>query len=86
MVSVTFMNPNTNASLPVDELDEQMTVREAVENLIEQNFIPPAGNGNHYTLQIKGKTEFTNIDATLASGGLATGDTIFVTGIQRGGC
>jgi hypothetical protein len=86
MVSVTFMNPNTNASLPVDELDEQMTVREAVENLVEHNFIPPAGNGQHYALQIKGKTELTNADATLASGGLATGDVIFVARQQRGGC
>lgn len=85
MVAVTFLNPTTQARLPVDELDEQMTVREAVENLVEQNFVPAATNGQHYMLEIKGKTSLSRDDATLASGGVATGDTISVVPVQRAG-
>jgi len=86
MVAVTFINPTTDQRLRVDELDELMTVREALDNLIQQNFISAATNGLHYSLDIKGKTALTNGDSTLASGGIANGDTILVTQVQRGGC
>lgn len=85
MVSVTFYNPNTDQRLPVDEIDELMTVREAVDNLIEQNFIPRPSDGQSYTLAIKGKAELSGDDATLASGNIASGDVIKVTTKQRGG-
>ena len=85
MVRVTFRNPVTEQTLPVDELDESMTVREAVDHLIEHSFIPPARDGRHYLLAVKGKMELTRDDATLSSANVADGDVINVLVAQRGG-
>jgi hypothetical protein len=86
MVAVTFVNPATGQRLQVNELDELMTVGEAVENLVDQNFIPRADNGQHYELQVKGKGVLTQYDATMQAGGVANGDVISVGRAQRGGC
>src|ERR1700682_3640692 len=85
MVKVTFYNPITQQRLEVDELDEMMTVRETVENLVNEQFVPPLRNGAHYRLAIKGKEELTRDEATLASGHIADGDIINVLEAQRGG-
>jgi predicted transcriptional regulator len=85
MVAVTFVNPTTDQRLEVGELDELMTVQEAVENLVERGLIREAENGAHYTLDIKGKTRLSRNDATLASGGVANGDVISVVRVQQGG-
>jgi hypothetical protein len=86
MVAVTFFNPATDQRLQVDELDELMTVKEAVDNLVDQRFIPAPTGDHHYRLDIKGKTTLTRDEATLASGGLTSGDLVSVVGQQRGGC
>lgn len=85
VVSVTFRNPVTGDTMPDTKIDEAMTVREAVDNLQQANFIPAPKGGQHYVLEIKGKTELTNDDATLASGGVANNDVINVVLAQRGG-
>jgi uncharacterized ubiquitin-like protein YukD len=85
MVDVTFINPNTQQRLRVTELDEYMTLREAIQNLVQENLISAAVNGDYYTLQIKGKVMLTGEDATLASGNIANGDTIYAIHHQVGG-
>lgn len=85
VVTVTFRNPVTGDTMPNTQVDEAMTVREAVDNLQQSNFIPPPKGGQHYVLEIKGKTELTSDQATLASGGVANNDTINVVLAQRGG-
>ena len=85
-VTVTFRNPVTGEMMTNTQVDDTMTVREVVENLIQSNFIPAAASGQHYILEIKGKAELTNDDATLVTGGVKDGDTINVALAQRGGC
>jgi len=53
MVNVTFHNPATDQRLVVEELDQEMTVLEAIQNLVEQCFIPPPQEGATYRLAIK---------------------------------
>jgi uncharacterized ubiquitin-like protein YukD len=84
-VTVTFRNPVTGETMPNTQLDELITVRETIQNLQEANFVPAAKAGQHYVLEIKGKTELTSDDATLASGGVKDNDTINVVLAQRGG-
>lgn len=84
-VTVTFRNPVTGETMPNTQLDELITVRETIQNLQEVNFVPAAKAGQHYVLEIKGKTELTSDDATLASGGVKDNDTINVVLAQRGG-
>jgi len=84
-VSVTFRNPVTGETMTNTQVDDSMTVREAVDNLIQSNFIPAAASGQHYVLEIKGKTELTSDDATLASGGIKDNDVVNVALAQRGG-
>jgi uncharacterized ubiquitin-like protein YukD len=84
MVQVTFRNPLTNETL-LSELDEQMTVRDVVDNLLQHQIVPPARTGEHYILQIKGGAEISDDNATLASGGVANGNIINVAIAQRGG-
>lgn len=85
MVNVTFLNPTTGQRLVVEELDEEMTVLEAIQNLVEQCFIPPPQEGTTYSLAIRGKGELSDYAATLASGNICTGDVVMITRAQRGG-
>lgn len=84
-LTVSFRNPVTEAVVENTRCDDSMTVREVIENLVQNNFIPPAKEGQHYVLQIKGKTELSSDDATLQSGGASDGDMINVVLAQRGG-
>lgn len=84
-LTVSFRNPVTDAVVEGTRCDDSMTVREVIENLVQNNFIPPAKEGQHYVLQIKGKTELSSDDATLQSGGVSDGDMINVVLAQRGG-
>ena len=84
-VTITFRNPVTGDTMPNTQVDDTMTVREAIDNLQQHNFVPPAKAGQHYVLEIKGKAELANDDATLASGGVANNDVINVVLAQRGG-
>ena len=84
-VKVTFRNPVTGEMMVDSQVDDSMTVRETVEHLVESKFIPPAASGQHYVLEIKGKAELTNDDATLSSGGIKDNDIINVALAQRGG-
>jgi len=86
MISLTFVNSNTNQQLPVSEIDEQMTVREVVDSLVEHGLIAAPTDGLHYTFAIKrNHRELDRDDATLASGDIMNGDTVMVTRTQRGG-
>jgi uncharacterized ubiquitin-like protein YukD len=84
-VTVTFRNPVTGETMPNTQLDDLITVREAVQNLQEANFVPAPKPGQHYVLEIKGKTELSSDEATLASGGITDNDTVNVVLAQRGG-
>lgn len=84
-VTVSFRNPVTGEMMKQAQVDDTMTVRETVDHLIESNFIPPAASGQHYVLEIKGKAELTNDNATLLSGGVKDNDVINVALAQRGG-
>jgi uncharacterized ubiquitin-like protein YukD len=84
-VTVTFRNPVTGDTRPDSTVQDDMTVREVTESLQRQQFVPPPKPGQHYVLEIKGKTELASDEATLASGGIANGDIINVVLAQRGG-
>lgn len=86
MTTVTFRNPITEQTMRDTQIDDGMTVLETIENLRQSGFpLPPCAGGQHYVLEIKGKTELGSDTATLQSGGVKDGDVINVVAVQRGG-
>jgi uncharacterized ubiquitin-like protein YukD len=86
IVAVTFRNPITEQTMRDTQVDDSMTVRETIDNLRQSSFpLPACADGQHYVLEIKGKTELGTDDATLQSGGVKDGDVINVVAVQRGG-
>jgi hypothetical protein len=86
IVTVTFRNPVSDQAASGSSVDDTMTVRETIEHLSQSGFpLPPVAAGQHYVLEIKGKTELSSDDATLQSGGVKDGDVINVVAVQRGG-
>ena len=85
MINLTFVNPQTNQRLVVDEMDENMCLSEIISNLVEQNFIPLPARGEHYHLVVKGKGEITDSTSDLTTVNIDAGDVVFVNKVMRGG-
>ena len=86
IVTVTFRNPVSGQATTGSQVDDSMTVRETIENLSQNGFpLPPLASGQHFVLEIKGKSELGADEATLQSGGVKDGDVINVVAAQRGG-
>ena len=85
LVNVTFRNPVDDSMMTNAQVDDASTVAEVISNLVQHNFVPPAKQGQHYVLQIKGKAELSDDGATLRSGGATDSDVINVVLAQRGG-
>ena len=71
-IDVIFMHPTNMGTIDV-EVDDQMTGKEAIEGLLENDFIPQSSEG--YKLAIKGGNEIP-LSGTLLSAGVKAGNTL----------
>jgi hypothetical protein len=73
-ISVTFIHPTSGKPLSVT-LDDAMTAKEAVEQLLQNQFVPPHQNG--YELGVKGGARMRS-DETFVAAGVKSGTSIQV--------
>lgn len=73
---VTFVHPTTRATLEA-EVDPNMTVNEAINALVAENFIEAPRPNSPYILGINGGNKIEG-EQTLLSGGLREGSTVSI--------
>jgi len=71
-IDVIFMHPTNHGTLEV-EVDDLMSGKEAIDGLLEEDFMPNSSEG--YKLAIKGGNEIP-LTSTLQSAGVRAGDTL----------
>lgn len=84
IVNVKFRDVTTGV-VTDSRADDSNTVGDVVAGLVQQGLIASPKAGQHYVLQVKGKAELSDDNATLQSGGVKDGDLIDVALTQRGG-